>query len=55
LSAYLEAGPELTPEIAREIGWEAQAWRARVGLLRSRQLLRRQFLVTRMADSGLGG
>jgi SAM-dependent methyltransferase len=51
LNAFLEAGPELTPAVAREIGWEAEAWRARVSLLRSGQLVRRQFIVSRMGEA----
>lgn len=45
LSGVLESSPGLAPEVAREIAWEAEAWRARLGLLVKRDISRRRLLV----------
>lgn len=51
LSGVLEAGAGMPAEVAREIAWEAEAWRARVALLSKRVLVRRQFVLSRRPDA----
>lgn len=50
LSHTLETSGGLDAAVAREIAWEAEAWRARVGLLSRRVLERRQFVLSRRPD-----
>jgi SAM-dependent methyltransferase len=47
LGGVIETAAGLAPEITREIGWEAEAWRARVSLLSQRSLTRWRFILAR--------
>jgi hypothetical protein len=47
LATALKDAAGMDPVGARELSWEAQAWRARVKLLNERRLERRQFLAMR--------
>ena len=51
LSSTLEGAQALPPLVAREVAWEAEAWRARVTLLSKRQIVRRQFVLSRRPDA----
>jgi SAM-dependent methyltransferase len=50
LGARLADAGELEPATARELGWEAEAWRMRLKLLAQRRLERRRFVVKKMFD-----
>ena len=46
-----EAGA-LEVAVARELAWEAEAWRTRLLLLATRRLERRRFILRKPADDG---
>lgn len=51
LSQTLESAGGLEAAVAREIAWEAEAWRARVALLSKRAVQRRLFVLSRRPDA----
>ena len=51
LGAKLTDGDGVEPAIARELAWEAEAWRMRLKLLAQRRLERRRFIQRKPADT----
>lgn len=52
LGAALGDAAGLEPVVARELAWEAEAWRVRLKLLAQRRLERRRFVLRRPASDG---
>jgi hypothetical protein len=50
LGAKLQEAGAIEPAIARELAWEAEAWRMRLKLLAQRRLERRRFILRKPAD-----
>jgi len=51
LSEKLTSAPNLDPAAARELAWEAEAWKVRMRLLAQRRLERRRLIVRRPAEA----
>lgn len=51
LGERLAAAGGLEPGVARELAWEAEAWRVRLQLLATRRLERRRFVLRRPAEA----
>lgn len=51
LGERLAAAGGLEPGVARELAWEAEAWRVRLRLLATRRLERRRFVLRRPAEA----
>jgi hypothetical protein len=49
LGERIAAGEKLDAAVARELAWEAEAWRVRLSLLATRRLERRRFILRRPA------
>jgi hypothetical protein len=45
LGERIAAGAKLEAAVARELAWEAEAWRMRLRLLATRRLERRRFIL----------
>jgi cyclopropane fatty-acyl-phospholipid synthase-like methyltransferase len=54
LGERLQAAGALEVPVARELAWEAEAWRMRLQLLATRRLERRRFVLRRPADAQPG-
>lgn len=54
LSEKLTQSGDLEPAAARELAWEAEAWRVRLKLLAQRRLERRRFILRKPADDQSG-
>ncbi|MGE0743439.1 MAG: hypothetical protein AB7O98_19050 [Hyphomonadaceae bacterium] len=50
LGDTLQSAGELDPAVARELGWETEAWRMRLKLLAQRRLERRRFILRKPAE-----
>jgi len=51
LGETLASAPQLDVAVARELAWETQSWRARLGLLAKRRLERVRFVLRKDADA----
>lgn len=51
LSERLQAAGKLEVPVARELAWEAEAWRMRLQLLATRRLERRRFILRKSAEN----